>query len=76
MGVVETLIHTFDVVHGLNPEDPWRPSAELAEPVLARLFPEAPAGNPVEVLRYCCGRAPLGDLPRLEEWQWDSRVRS
>ena len=76
MGVVETLIHTFDVVRGLNPADPWRPPAELAAPVIARLFPQAPSGDPVDVLLYCCGRAPLGELPRQTQWRWDGRVRT
>lgn len=75
MGVVETLIHTLDVVRGLNPADPWLPPAALAAPVLARLFPNAPGGDPTEVLLYCCGRAPLGDLPQQTDWQWDGRVR-
>jgi hypothetical protein len=76
MGVVETLIHTLDVVRGLNPADPWRPPAALAAPVLARLFPNAPSGDPVDVLLYCSGRAPLGELPQQTEWQWDSTVRT
>jgi hypothetical protein len=77
MGVLETLIHTFDVVRGLNPADPWRPPAALAAPVIARLFPYAPGGDPVDVLLYCCGRAPLGELPRqTAEWRWDSAVRT
>jgi CobB/CobQ-like glutamine amidotransferase domain len=76
MGVVETLIHTFDVVRGLNPADPWRPPAALAAPVLARLFPHAPSGDPTDVLLYCCGRASLGQLPRQTEWQWDSTLRT
>jgi hypothetical protein len=76
MGVVETLIHTFDVVRGLNPADPWRPPAPLAAPVIARLFPHAPSGDPADVLLYCCGRAALGELPRQTEWQWDGTVRS
>jgi hypothetical protein len=77
MGVVETLIHTFDVVHGLNPGDSWRPPAELAAPVIARLFPHAPSGDPTDVLLYCCGRATLGELPRqTEDWQWDGTVRT
>jgi len=76
MGVVETLIHTVDVVRGLNPGDQWRPPADLAAPVIARLFPQAPSGDPTEVLLYCCGRAPLGDLPQQTEWQWDGTVRS
>jgi hypothetical protein len=77
MGVVEMLIHTYDVVRGLNAADPWRPPAALAAPVLARLFPEAPSGDPSDVLLYCCGRAALGDEPRrTEDWQWDSTVRT
>jgi hypothetical protein len=76
MGVVETLIHTFDVVRGLNPADPWRPPAALAAPVIARLFPHAPSADPTDVLLYCCGRAPLGELPRQPDWQWDGTVRT
>lgn len=76
MGVVETLIHTFDLVRGLNPADPWRPPAALAGPALARLFPDAPGGDPVDVLLYCSGRAPLAQLPRQTDWQWDSTVRT
>jgi hypothetical protein len=75
MGVVETLIHTFDVIRGLNPADQWRPPAELAAPVIARLFPRAPSGDPVDVLLYCCGRTALGELPQQTEWQWDGTVR-
>lgn len=76
MGVVETLIHTVDVVRGLNPTDPWRPPAELAAPVIARLFPHAPSDDPVDVLLYCCGRAPLGELPQKTQWRWDGTVRT
>jgi hypothetical protein len=77
MGVVETLIHTFDVVRALNPADPWRPPAELAAPVIARLFPLAPGGDPTDVLLYCCGRAALGELPRQTGgWRWDGTVRT
>ena len=76
MGVVEMLIHTLDVVRGLNPEDQWRPPSELAAPVLARLFPHAPIGDPADVLLYCCGRAALGELPRQTSWRWDGTVRT
>lgn len=76
MGVVETLVHTFDVVRGLNPADQWRPPAELAAPVIARLFPHAPSGEPADVLLYCCGRVPLGELPRQAPWYWDVSVRT
>ena len=76
MGVVETLIHTFDVVPGLNPADRWRPSAALVAPVIARLFPHAPSGAPEDVLLYRCGRAALGELPRQTQRQWDGTVRT
>jgi len=77
MGVVETLIHTYDVVRGLNPADPWRPPAALATPAITRLFPHAPGGDPTDVLLYCCGRTALGELPRqTEDWQWDGTVRT
>jgi hypothetical protein len=76
MGAVETLVHTLDVVRGLNPADQWRPPAALAAPVIARLFPDAPGGDPTDVLLYCCGRAGLGQLPRQAQWQWDGRVRT
>jgi hypothetical protein len=75
MGIVETLIHTYDLVRGLNPDELWRPPDALAGPVLARLFPDAPAGEPGDVLLYCCGRAPLGDRPRQTDWTWDGTVR-
>src|ERR1019366_1274078 len=76
MGVVETLIHTLDVVRGLNPEDQWRPPSELATPGIARLFPRAPTGGPADVLLSCCGRAALGELPRQTLWRWDGTVRT
>ncbi len=76
MGVVEMLIHTFDVVRGLNPADTWRPPAELAAPAIARLFPHAPSGDPSDVLLYCCGRAALRELPRQTAWRWDGTVRT
>jgi hypothetical protein len=76
MGAVEILIHTYDMVRGLNPRSRWRPPAELAAPVLQRLYPAAPEGDPWEVLLYCCGRTPLGNRPRQEEWRWDGRVRA
>ncbi|MDR2986969.1 MAG: hypothetical protein LBV34_19240 [Nocardiopsaceae bacterium] len=76
MGVVETLIHTLDAVRGLNPADEWRPPAALAAPVIARLFPDAPSGDPTDVLLYCCGRAPLREMPQQTDWQWDGTVRT
>jgi hypothetical protein len=74
MGVVETLVHTYDIARGLGLD--WRPPPTLCAPVLARLFPEAPDGRPTDVLLYCTGRAELPGLPRLSGWSWDSSVRA
>lgn len=73
MGVVEVLVHTYDIARGLDVG--WSPPDPLCEPVLSRLFPDAPAGRAGEVLLWCTGRAPLGDRPRREAWRWDSSVR-
>lgn len=72
MGIVEVLVHTYDICRGLGVA--WSPPAELCVPVLRRLFPQAPPGEPATVLLYCCGRTALQDLPRLEPWRWDSTV--
>lgn len=73
MGAVELLVHTHDVADGLGLG--WTPARELTGPVLARLFPHAPAGDPTEVLLWCCGRIALADRPRLDTWRWDPTVR-
>jgi hypothetical protein len=47
-----------------------KPPANLAAPVVARLFPDAPAGDPGDVLLWCTGRIALPDHPRrTEEWK-------
>jgi hypothetical protein len=74
MGVVETLVHTYDIATALGLD--WRPPAGLCVPVLARLFPDAPAGDPSAVLLWCTGRTVLDDRPRRAEWRWDGTVRS
>jgi hypothetical protein len=75
MGVVETLVHGYDIALGLGLD--WRPPADLCEPVLARLFPDAPPGDPSAVLLWCAGRTELGDRPRRTgDWQWDGTVRA
>ena len=73
MGLVETLVHTYDITRGLDIE--WTPPQDLCAPVLDRLFPHAPDGDPAEVLLWCTGRAPLGRRGRRGEWSWDSSVR-
>jgi hypothetical protein len=77
MGAVETLIHTYDAVHGLDSSSTWRPPDDLASPVLKRLFPHTPPGaaNPAgELLLHMCGRIPLGHRPRQTDWRWYGAV--
>ncbi|MEP6666063.1 MAG: maleylpyruvate isomerase N-terminal domain-containing protein [Nocardioidaceae bacterium] len=69
MGIVETLVHTYDMAVGLGVD--WRPPGDVSIVVLERLFLEAPVGDPSQVLLWCTGREPLGDLPRRAEWRWD-----
>jgi hypothetical protein len=73
MGVVETLAHTYDIATALGLD--WRPPAEMCAPVLPRLFPEAPPGDPSAVLLWCTGRTDLDDRPRRAQWRWDGTVR-
>ena len=74
MGIVEVLVHTHDIAGGLGVE--WKPPPRLCAPVLLRLFPDAPQGDPCEVLLWSTGRAELGGRPRLASWRWDSSVRN
>lgn len=58
MGIVETLVHTHDVVQGLDIS--WAPPADLCDRVLARLFPDAPDdADRWAVLLWSTGRAEL-----------------
>lgn len=73
MGMVETLVHTYDAANGLEVGSTWRPPDHLAEPVLARLFPHTPAEadhGAGALLLHMCGRIPLGDRPRQADWRW------
>lgn len=72
MGVAETLVHTWDITRGLGV--PWHPPAPLAAGVLARLFPEAPAGDPVAALLWCTGRIALVGRPRRTSWTWQASL--
>jgi hypothetical protein len=73
MGVVETLVHTYDIGRALGLD--WRPPADMCAPVLARLFPDAPPGDPSAVLLWCTGRTILDGRPRRAQWRWDGTVR-
>ncbi|MCX5151942.1 GNAT family N-acetyltransferase [Streptomyces sp. NBC_00320] len=71
MGVVETLLHTHDILVGLGVRD-WEPDADLCEQVLLRLFPQAPRdlAAPWPTLLWVTGRAGLPGLPRHRAWRW------
>jgi hypothetical protein len=74
MGTVETLVHTHDMATGLGLS--WTPPRDICERVLARLFPDAPAGlDPWRTLLWCTGRAELPGRARLTTWRWDGTVR-
>ncbi|WP_130340736.1 maleylpyruvate isomerase N-terminal domain-containing protein [Micromonospora kangleipakensis] len=73
MGVAETVLHTYDITRGLGV--PWRPPAQLCAGVLRRLFPDAPTGDPPEVLLWMTGRGALGDRPRRTSWRWQAAIR-
>ncbi|MEU8431620.1 GNAT family N-acetyltransferase [Streptomyces sp. NPDC029216] len=71
MGVVETLLHTHDILNGLGVRD-WEPEPDLCEQVLDRLFPQAQRAGaaPWPALLWVTGRAALGNLPRRPVWRW------
>jgi Mycothiol maleylpyruvate isomerase N-terminal domain len=66
LGVNETLVHTYDITQGLGIS--WLPPRTLCAAVLARLFPDAPDGDPVKVLLWCTGREDLDDRPHVTSW--------
>ncbi len=72
LGVNETLVHTWDVTRGLHIR--WHPPANLASAVLSRLFPDAPPGDPSEVLLWCTGRIALPSHPRRTSWNLRAAV--
>lgn len=69
MGIVETLVHTYDLAAGLGLD--WQPPAGMCARVLARLFPHVPAtADPWTTLLWATGRAELPEHPRLTKWRW------
>ncbi len=70
MGVAETLLHTYDITRGLGAA--WSLPARSAAYVLDRLFPDAPSGDPAEVLLWSTGRGELPGHKRLTEWVWQA----
>ncbi|WP_448624666.1 hypothetical protein [Geodermatophilus sp. URMC 64] len=69
MGCAELLVHAGDVAEALGL--PWTPPADLADAVLARLFPWAEAdGDPCATLRWATGRAALPGREQVSSWRW------
>ncbi|MEU5718197.1 VOC family protein [Streptomyces sp. NPDC020403] len=69
MGVVETLVHTYDLATGVDL--PWAPPQDLCDRVLARLFPGAPDDEDRwAVLLWSTGRAELPGRDRVTSWKW------
>ncbi|MEU8777329.1 hypothetical protein [Streptomyces sp. NPDC048606] len=70
MGIVETLVHTYDLAQGLGLA--WNPPADLCARTLARLFPHAPTStDPWPTLLWATGRGELPGHARLTTWRWD-----
>ncbi|MZD08210.1 hypothetical protein GTW43_24455 [Streptomyces sp. SID5785] len=75
LGLQEMLVHMHDVAQGLG--FAWEPPSSLCSRLLARLFPDAPAGaEPWPTLLWATGRGELPGRPRLTSWRSDSSVRS
>ncbi|MFD8596740.1 maleylpyruvate isomerase N-terminal domain-containing protein [Kitasatospora sp. NPDC059646] len=72
MGVAETLLHTHDITTGLGLDRAMPPA--LCAAVLARLFPDAPGGDPAAVLLWCTGRGGLPGLERRTTWGWKAAL--
>jgi hypothetical protein len=69
MGCAELLVHAGDVAEARGL--PWTPPADLADAVLARLFPWAPRdGDPAATLRWATGRAVLAGFEPVTSWRW------
>jgi hypothetical protein len=71
MGCAELLVHAGDVAEACAL--PWGPPAELADAVLARLFPWVEAdGDPAAALRWATGRTALPGREQVGSWRWHS----
>jgi hypothetical protein len=69
MGCAELLVHTGDVAADLGLA--WTAPEDVADAVLARLFPWAPAdGSPEQALRWATGRAQLPGREPVTSWRW------
>ena len=74
MGVVETLVHTYDVAVGLGLR--FTGPGDLCRRCLDRLFPGVPKDiDAWPALLWATGRAALPALERRATWRWDVTPR-
>ncbi|MCX3060964.1 maleylpyruvate isomerase N-terminal domain-containing protein [Streptomyces beihaiensis] len=75
MGVVETLVHAYDIARGLGAR--FEPPAALCSRALRRLFPDAPTGTaPWPTLLWATGRGELDGRARPRQWRWYGAPRA
>ncbi|MEU9247239.1 GNAT family N-acetyltransferase [Streptomyces sp. NPDC048385] len=73
MGIAEVLLHTHDMTQGLGL--PYRPAGELAESVLAYLFPHVqPGPTPWPTLLWATGRGELPGRAPVTDWRWNNNL--
>ncbi|MFI0812590.1 GNAT family N-acetyltransferase [Streptomyces echinatus] len=73
MGVAEVLLHTHDMTQGLGLA--YEPSADLAESLLAWLFPHVqPGPAPWPTLLWATGRGELPGRAPVTEWRWRNNL--
>ncbi|MFG2956090.1 GNAT family N-acetyltransferase [Streptomyces sp. NPDC048291] len=73
MGIAEVLLHTHDMTTGLGL--PYRPSEELAESVLAWLFPHVQPGPAAwPTLLWATGRGELPGRAPVTDWRWHNNL--
>ncbi|MEV6835262.1 GNAT family N-acetyltransferase [Streptomyces sp. NPDC051133] len=73
MGVTEILLHTHDIAEGLGLT--FEPCADLAESVLAWLFPHVqPGPAPWPTLLWATGRGELPGRAPVTDWRWRNNL--
>ncbi|MER6046288.1 hypothetical protein ABT168_02155 [Streptomyces sp. NPDC001793] len=69
MGVVETLVHTYDIAQGLQRDG--APPEDLSKRVLTRLFPDVTVEeSAASTLLWATGRLETPARPRRKDWRW------
>ncbi|MFE9450577.1 GNAT family N-acetyltransferase [Streptomyces sp. NPDC006739] len=73
MGIAEVLLHTHDIARALGLA--YEPSEELADSVLAWLFPHVqPGPAPWPTLLWATGRGELPGRARVTDWRWRNNL--